>query len=66
MDKVMTPFWEACVEFLPTWMAPNMVTLIGFVSVFANVLMYLPHDLSLSKEFAPWYYILTGVVIFFY
>ena len=25
----MTPYWNKCVEFLPMWMAPNLVTLIG-------------------------------------
>jgi ethanolaminephosphotransferase len=29
--KMMDPFWCRCVEFLPLWMAPNLVTLIGFL-----------------------------------
>lgn len=62
----MTPYWEECVKFLPTWMAPNMVTLIGFAAVLANVFMYLPYDLSLTKEFDSWYYVFSGFVIFFY
>lgn len=66
MDKIMTPFWEKCVTFIPLWMAPNMVTLIGFIGVASNVLMYLPYDLSLTESFSPWYYILTGFIIFLY
>ena len=29
-DKILTPFWNWCVELLPLWLAPNLVTLIGF------------------------------------
>jgi len=31
--------WNACVEFLPLWLAPNMVTLIGFFFVLGNVVL---------------------------
>lgn len=29
--------WNAFVEFLPLWLAPNMVTLLGFFFILANV-----------------------------
>jgi ethanolaminephosphotransferase len=29
--------WNAFVELLPLWLAPNMVTLLGFVFVVVNV-----------------------------
>ncbi len=29
--------WTAFVEILPLWLAPNMVTLIGFFFILANV-----------------------------
>jgi hypothetical protein len=30
--------WNACVEFLPLWLAPNMVTLLGFFCIISNVI----------------------------
>lgn len=66
MDRVMTPFWEGCVTLLPMWLAPNMVTLIGFIFVVSNVMMYLPYDLSLTQPFSPFYYILSAIVFFSY
>ena len=33
LDNKMNPFWLACVEYLPLWMAPNLVTLIGFLFI---------------------------------
>jgi hypothetical protein len=29
--------WNAFVELLPLWLAPNMVTLIGFFFILANI-----------------------------
>lgn len=29
--------WNFCVEFLPLWLAPNMVTLLGFFCIIGNV-----------------------------
>ena len=31
MDVVLTPFWNKCVTYLPMWMAPNLVTLLGLI-----------------------------------
>lgn len=31
IDKLFNPFWMYSVNFLPTWMAPNLITLIGFL-----------------------------------
>ena len=39
LDYKLTPFWNWLVELLPTWMAPNMVTFIGFVTVNAASLL---------------------------
>ena len=66
MDYKMTPFWNACVEYLPMWMAPNMVTLLGFAIMVVSNLMYIPYDLSLTMEFHPFCYIVSGFVVFVY
>lgn len=30
LDNLLNPFWAWATEFLPMWMAPNLVTLLGF------------------------------------
>ena len=30
--------WNGCVQLLPQWLAPNMVTLLGFLAILVNVL----------------------------
>ncbi|KEY68376.1 hypothetical protein S7711_01153, partial [Stachybotrys chartarum IBT 7711] len=34
---ILGPWWNAFVKILPLWLAPNMVTLLGFCFVLANV-----------------------------
>ncbi|KAM0790904.1 hypothetical protein ACM66B_004211 [Microbotryomycetes sp. NB124-2] len=33
---VMQPYWRFCASFLPPWLAPNTVTLIGFTAIVIN------------------------------
>lgn len=36
---ILSPYWNASVELLPLWLAPNMVTLIGFFFILGNVVL---------------------------
>ena len=66
MDKVLTPYWNWVVELLPTWMAPNLVTLSGLLIVMASTFMYLPFDHTLSKSFPPMCYMISALSLFAY
>lgn len=66
MDKVLTPFWNKAVEFLPMWMAPNLVTLIGFSVLVISTLSFLPYDLTLTQPFNPFLYIMSSISVFIY
>ena len=46
--------WNACVEFLPLWLAPNMVTLLGFFFIIFNVALLSLTDPSLTGPPHPW------------
>lgn len=58
LDNKMTPFWNACVEYLPLWMAPNLVTLIGFVILLSSALLMIvtmnPVDFSVPGCVMVW------------
>jgi len=49
MDNALTPFWNKAVEYVPMWMAPNLVTLIGLCFAISSFMLYLPFDLSMTK-----------------
>lgn len=66
IDVAMQGFWEGCTKMLPMTMAPNMVTLIGTGFAMMSVVMYIPYDLTFSKEFPPIFYFLSAASIFIY
>lgn len=35
---ILQHYWNGCVQLLPLWLAPNMVTLLGFMAILVNVL----------------------------
>ncbi|KAG3085357.1 hypothetical protein PI124_g9523 [Phytophthora idaei] len=66
LDNVLNHFWTYSVQFLPIWMAPNLVTMIGTgVMMFTTVvqLYYSPHFSEISPT---WVYILSALGLFFY
>jgi ethanolaminephosphotransferase len=34
---ILGPWWNAFVNVLPRWLAPNMVTLLGFMCILGNI-----------------------------
>eukprot|EP01094_Clydonella_sp_ATCC50884_P004226 TRINITY_DN13298_c0_g1_i1.p1 TRINITY_DN13298_c0_g1~~TRINITY_DN13298_c0_g1_i1.p1 ORF type:complete len:417 (+),score=124.24 TRINITY_DN13298_c0_g1_i1:110-1252(+) len=60
------PFWRAAVEFLPTWLAPNLITLIGF-SLMLTAFLTLCFFAPTASESAPgWAYLLFSLFLFCY
>ncbi|XP_067623913.1 ethanolaminephosphotransferase 1 isoform X2 [Eurosta solidaginis] len=41
---VMHPFWNWCVQFLPKWLAPNLITFIGFLLTVVNFILIAYYD----------------------
>lgn len=46
LDNKMNPFWLWSVNFLPMWMAPNLVTLIGFFFMLSCEAIFLTYDVD--------------------
>ncbi|XP_054744792.1 ethanolaminephosphotransferase 1 isoform X1 [Anastrepha obliqua] len=41
---VMHPFWNWCVQFLPKWLAPNLITFTGFLLTVVNFILIAYYD----------------------
>ena len=52
-DRMLTPFWNYVVSFMPMWLAPNLITLIGLCLLILTTFMFLPFDLTMKEEFHP-------------
>jgi phosphatidylglycerophosphate synthase len=64
LDNKMNPFWIKCATYLPHWLSPNMVTMIGLFALCLGVLIIIPFDIQISKPLNPLFYILFAVSLF--
>ncbi|KAF2459823.1 hypothetical protein BDY21DRAFT_336582 [Lineolata rhizophorae] len=63
---VLKHYWNAFVELLPMWLAPNMVTLIGFFFILGNVALL---ELAIPDLVGPgpsWVYYSFGLGLWMY
>ncbi|KAK1780570.1 CDP-alcohol phosphatidyltransferase-domain-containing protein [Copromyces sp. CBS 386.78] len=65
-NYILKPYWNAFVEFLPLWVAPNMVTLIGFGFIVANVGLLLIFIPDLVGPGPSWLYFSFAFGLFAY
>ena len=40
----MHPFWNTIVNLYPRWLAPNILTFVGFLCLIANFILFSIHD----------------------
>ncbi|XP_008294533.1 ethanolaminephosphotransferase 1 isoform X1 [Stegastes partitus] len=67
---VMHPFWNFVVKFLPTWLAPNLITFTGFMFLVLNFLMLAFYDFDFTASAAghehvpSWVWVAAGIFNF--
>ena len=64
LDIKMNPFWYWIANQLPEWMAPNFVTLCGFICILSSYLTMMYFDLSLQKDIPRWVFLKAAIEIF--
>jgi ethanolaminephosphotransferase len=66
LDNLLNPFWYACSDALPLWLAPNLITLIGtFFLLSMGVVLHLLDPLLQGR--APWpAYVWFAVCVWMY
>lgn len=65
-NYVFQPFWNRVVQLLPLWMAPNLVTLIGFFFIvlsYVLVYLYIP---NIGGSAPSWVYYACAINLFLY
>ncbi|KAK5992495.1 putative CDP-alcohol phosphatidyltransferase class-I family protein C22A12.10 [Cladobotryum mycophilum] len=63
---ILGPWWNAFVEFLPLWIAPNMVTLLGFFFILGNVGLMIVYIPDLVGPGPSWVYFSFAFGLFMY
>jgi ethanolaminephosphotransferase len=49
IDNIMNHFWEAVVNLVPRTVAPNLITVIGFVFMVLSYVIMIPYDTTFTK-----------------
>ncbi|KAH7156546.1 CDP-alcohol phosphatidyltransferase-domain-containing protein [Dactylonectria macrodidyma] len=63
---ILGPFWNAFVELLPLWLAPNMVTLLGFFFILGNIILLEIYMPDLVGPGPSWLYFSFAFGLFMY
>ncbi|KAJ2995202.1 hypothetical protein NUW58_g1349 [Xylaria curta] len=65
-NYILRPYWNAFVELLPLWLAPNMVTLLGFCFILVNVGLLVIVMPDLVGPGPSWLYLSFAFGLFMY
>lgn len=63
---ILQPYWSRLVLFLPLWLAPNLVTLIGFAVICLNISTLLYFVSDISDPLPSWVYFSFAAGLFIY
>ena len=66
LDRVMDIFWKFVISLIPEWVAPNLITFIGWLSVVFSYMIILMHDATMNGVVPNWCFFVTAFCIFFY
>jgi phosphatidylglycerophosphate synthase len=66
LDTLLNAFWQWCVTFVPLWVAPNVITLLGLLCNVAGCAVMLYSSPTLDKTIPPWANIFCGITLFIY
>jgi ethanolaminephosphotransferase len=65
-SKMLNPFWEFCANSLPKNVAPNTITLIGFMGVLLAFILSVLASPSFDKPISSWILWINALLLFFY
>ncbi|XP_057500511.1 choline/ethanolaminephosphotransferase 1-like [Actinidia eriantha] len=63
---VLQPFWSRFVNFFPLWMAPNMITLTGFMFLVISASLGYMYSPRLDSAPPRWVHFMHGLLLFLY
>ncbi|KAJ3283250.1 hypothetical protein HDU79_009213 [Rhizoclosmatium sp. JEL0117] len=65
--KILNPYWwSLIIEYVPRWVAPNLITLTGFLCIIINLILLLLHSPSLTEPIPSYLYVSFALGLFAY
>ncbi len=66
LDRLLNHYWNWVVQWLPLWLAPNLVTLLGLACMVASAVVVVATDPSLTAPLSPAVALFCAVCLFAY
>jgi phosphatidylglycerophosphate synthase len=66
LDNALQPYWEGVIKLMPLWVAPNMITFIGWIILMSSTIIILYHDLTLHKDIPSWCFFYAAASLWIY
>ncbi|EPR79976.1 CDP-alcohol phosphatidyltransferase [Spraguea lophii 42_110] len=65
-NYILKYYWNYVIEFIPLWIAPNLLTLIGLLIMLATVIINLFYSIDLDGNVPTFIFLLNGISLFLY
>ena len=66
LDNQINPFWEASVKLIPEWVAPNLITFVGWIFVILSYANMLRYDYTFKEDLPSSCFFFAAFCIFTY
>jgi hypothetical protein len=66
LELLLNHYWNWAVQWLPLWLAPNLVTLLGLCFMIASAALVVARDPGLTAPLPPGVAVFCGVSLFCY
>eukprot|EP00922_Rhytidocystis_sp_ex-Travisia-forbesii_P025865 GHVS01037944.1.p1 GENE.GHVS01037944.1~~GHVS01037944.1.p1 ORF type:complete len:583 (+),score=72.76 GHVS01037944.1:539-2287(+) len=64
LDRLMNPWWEFVARYTPKMLAPNLLTLYGFICTITALTLVLVYMPTLEEEAPRWLYFTVAILLF--
>lgn len=66
IDRLLNPFWNIVVSWIPVWVSPNLLTLMGFASTLLCMAITCIYTPTLKEAPPSWVYLANLILLFVY
>jgi len=66
LDNAFQPYWEFMVTLVPMWVAPNLITFIGWLTFMSSTIIILLHDFTFQKNIPGWVFSYAAISLWTY
>jgi len=66
IDNALQPYWNFVVSLVPLWVAPNVITFVGWLLVLSSAIAVLSYDFTFKKDIPSWVFFYSAFCVWTY